>query len=148
MGVEVHDPDRAGDRVVEAGHRGQQDRVVSAHHRRHPAGRRLGASLRARRLQGGQEIVGNHLDVSRVQELFLAEGHHAVLVDPVEMPVLDAHPHPVELSAHLVGRVPRPGPAQSGRPIVGHADEGHHEVPVHRGEPQSNVSSRPAASRS
>src|SRR5439155_7296385 len=109
------------------------DRVVSAHDCRDAAGGRLGPGLLPDGFQRGQEVVGDDGGVAGVDELASVEGDDAVLVDPVELALLDAHLHPAEVAADLVGRVAGPRPAEGRGAVVGRPDEGDHGLAGHVG---------------
>ena len=106
-------PRRAGHRVVDARHGREQDRVVPADHREdRPGGGHLGRVFARTAARVADDVVGHDGRVTGVDELLRPPGHDAVLVDPVDPAVLDAHPHPGEVPAHLVRRVASARPAE------------------------------------
>ena len=144
-------PRLPGHGVVDARHGREQDRIVPADHRGdRPGGGHLGG-LRPHRRERRRDVVGHDRGVAGVDQLLRPPGHDAVLVDPVDPAVLDAHPHPREVAAHLVRRVAGAGPAEGRGAVVRRADEVTHAgsavllTRTRRRSPRASRPRRPSA---
>ena len=96
-----------------------------------------------------REVVGHDRRIAGVDELLGSPGDDAVLIDPVDPAVLDAHAHPGEVPPHFIGRVAGARPAEGRGTVVRRADEG---APPARRHPRPGLPTRrrrrsPPASR-